>query len=155
MMKALWVLPIGLLVAGCGMLIPSTQAPPSEISLTATSEARVAESWTGAVLLEDGRCCAGGVVGETIQIAAAFSGQSPFAPILEMRALSHGYCLPDADLARAAWEPFVPNKTYPVQVFVNWTGFYVSVQFRDAEGNISPVFCDDISIEGNPPTPNP
>jgi hypothetical protein len=38
---------------------------------------------------------------------------------------------------------------------INWTGFYVSVQYRDAEGNLSPVVCDDISIEGHSPTPTP
>jgi hypothetical protein len=38
---------------------------------------------------------------------------------------------------------------------VNWTGFYVSVQYRDADGNLSPVYDDDVSVEGQPPTLTP
>jgi len=31
----------------------------------------------------------------------------------------------------------------------------VSVQYRDALGNLSPVYCDDISLEGMPAPPPP
>ena len=29
-------------------------------------------------------------------------------------------------------------------------GWYIAVQYRDASGNLSPVYCDDISVEGSP-----
>ena len=38
---------------------------------------------------------------------------------------------------------------------LNWVGFYQRVQYRDALGNLSSVYCDDISLEGNPPPPTP
>jgi hypothetical protein len=57
------------------------------------------------------------------------------------------------EMTQAQWEPFVRHRSFPVAVPANWTGFYVSVQFRDTRGNISPVYTDDISVEGMPPTP--
>ncbi|NTU79246.1 MAG: hypothetical protein HGA45_07555 [Chloroflexales bacterium] len=62
-----------------------------------------------------------------------------------------GGCVNEDDLAAITWEPFMPARQYPIQVAINWIGFYVTVQFRDDQGNLSPVFCDDISIEGSPP----
>lgn len=105
---------------------------------------------TGSVVLEGGRCCAGGIAGQTIQVMASFEASSPFGPVIEMRAAPWGYCLPEGDMDRLAWEPIQATKSYPVQVFINWTGFYVSAQFRDTQGNVSQVYCDDISIEGMP-----
>jgi hypothetical protein len=29
------------------------------------------------------------------------------------------------------------------------------VQYRDASGNVSPMYCDDISVEGMPAQPTP
>jgi len=57
----------------------------------------------------------------------------------------------------AAWEPFAPSKTFPIVVSINWTGFNLSVQFRDDHQNLSPIYCDDISVEGSarPPSVNP
>jgi hypothetical protein len=112
---------------------------------------------TGSVLLETGRCCAGGIAGETITVTAALEAESPVALVTEMRVRA-GTTVADEDaMAAAAWEPYVAQKDFPVEVFVNWTGFYVNIQFRDAEGNLSPVVYDDISIEGEPapPTPTP
>jgi hypothetical protein len=37
---------------------------------------------------------------------------------------------------------------YPVELAVNWTRYHASVQYRDAAGNLSPVYYDDISVEG-------
>jgi hypothetical protein len=51
----------------------------------------------------------------------------------------------------ASWERFAASKTFPVYVALNWVGFYVSAQFQDEHGNLSPVYCDDISVEGMPP----
>jgi hypothetical protein len=41
----------------------------------------------------------------------------------------------------------------PVHVALNWTGFYVCVQYQDEHGNVSPVYRDDISVEGVPRPP--
>ncbi len=66
----------------------------------------------------------------------------------------HGYLSLLADtkiplaLAEAAWEPFAGEKYYPWKVATNWIGVWIYVQFRDDQGNVSPIYSDDISIEG-------
>jgi hypothetical protein len=51
------------------------------------------------------------------------------------------------------WQPFVAQVDYPFRPPINWSGFYISVQYRDELGNLSPVYCDDISVEGMPAPP--
>ena len=68
-----------------------------------------------------------------------------------MRVRPTGGCSANQDMESAAWEPFAESKTFPVYVALNWVGFYVSAQFQDEHGNLSPVYCDDISVEGMPP----
>jgi len=62
-------------------------------------------------------------------------------------------CSAVTDLESADWEPFAASKTYPVPVVINWTGFYICVQYQDEHGNLSPVYGDDISVEGMPRRP--
>jgi len=109
----------------------------------------------GSVTIEDGHCCAGGVAGETIDVSVAFEAFSPLAEVTEMRLLSGGLQFEESDMAAADWEPFVTSKRLPVRVFINWSGYHVSVQYRDVDDNLSRVFHDDISIEGHPPPPTP
>jgi hypothetical protein len=54
-------------------------------------------------------------------------------------------------MEQAAWEPFVTQRSFPFTLAINWVGFYISAQYRDQHGNLSPAFCDDISLEGMPP----
>jgi hypothetical protein len=107
---------------------------------------------TGGVLIEDGQSAMGSTPGETIQATVTFTAASSAAPVSEMR-VSLG--CDEGLLAAASWESFVSQKDYPVQVFLGWVGWSVSVQYRDANGNISPMYCDDINVEGMvmPPTP--
>jgi len=69
------------------------------------------------------------------------------------RQTGHG-CSEDT-LAATPWEPLASLKSYPVQVIIIWVGWYISLQYRDTSGNISPMYCDDISVEGMPPQPMP
>ncbi len=112
-------------------------------------------SWPviGMVDIEAGICCVGGTVGETIQVNVTFDASSPYAEVTEMRTRTGGLSLSENEMADAEWEPFSHSKTFFVPVFINWVGFYVNVQFRDAQGNLSAVHYDDISVEGHPPTP--
>jgi len=111
---------------------------------------------SGTVLIEEGRCCVGGVAGSEIQIGVAFQAASFLGEGTQMRVLATGGgCHREDEMDEANWEPFVPAKTYPFYPPINWVGFYVSVQYRDTSGNISPVYCDDISVEGSPPLPTP
>ena len=70
-----------------------------------------------------------------------------------MRILARGSPATLEELSDVAWERFQPSKTFLADVALNWLGFYVSVQYRDAQGRQSPVYSDDISIEGFIPAP--
>jgi hypothetical protein len=81
-----------------------------------------------------------------------FAAQSPFGRVIEMRVKTGGNILDASEMEAVPWEPFVDDKVYEYEIFAaNWIGWWVNVQFRDAEGNLSPVIQDDISIEGYPP----
>lgn len=120
--------------------VPAGPAPESPVS--------------GGVLIEDGRSAAGGTAGDTINVSVSFNAVSTAADVTEMR-VRRGWCGTEADLAEIAWQPFATELSYPFVLPINWVGFYVSVQYRDALGNLSPVYCDDISLEGMPAPPPP
>jgi hypothetical protein len=104
------------------------------------------------VLIESGREATGGIAGETIQVEVGFSAASPYGKVERMRVRpAPGCSATQADMESAAWEPFAPSRSFPVRLAINWVGFYVSAQFQDEHGNLSPVYCDDISVEGMPP----
>ncbi len=107
----------------------------------------------GAVIIEGGRCCVGGTAGETIHLSVGFRASSPVAEVVEMRLRVGNMPYGEREMAQAAWEPFVRQRRFPIRIGLNWVGLYVSVQYRDAQGNVSQVFFDDISVEGMPPTP--
>lgn len=112
------------------------------------------DAFTGAVQIHGGACCAGGSVGDELDLRLTFAAYSPSAPVTAMRLRTNGVCFPEADLNRAVWQPFQTemNLRYRISA-INWVGLWVSVQYRDAKGNLSPVACDDISIEGMPAMP--
>ncbi len=123
---------------------PATQPPPGPTAYLPV---------TGSVLLEEGRCCVLGLAGNTVEIEAAFQASSTYAEVTEMRILARGSPATLEELSDVAWERFQPSKTFLADVALNWLGFYVSVQYRDAQGRQSPVYSDDISIEGFIPAP--
>jgi len=129
--------------------LPASETPtamtPVEVSVTAPV------SFTGAVQIAGGSCCIGSFDGETIQAQVSFSAASPFGSVSQMRVISG--CFADTDMESVAWEPFVDSKTLPVFVIINWSGFTVCVQYQDEYGNLSPVYRDDISVEGMPRAP--
>jgi hypothetical protein len=128
----------------------ATGQTPSPQALTASAKTKTAFPVTGSVLLEDGRCCAGGTAGSQVNVMAAFEAESPAGRVTGMRVSTAGGCRRDAASLDAPWEPFAAQKQFTTTLALNWVGFYVNVQFRDEAGNLSPVYCDDISLEGNP-----
>ncbi len=118
---------------------------PLEVSTTASLP------FTGAVQIAGGGCCIAGFDGETIQAQVSFTATSPFGRVSSMRVKSG--CSPDTDLESAEWEPFSDSKTYPVHVIINWSSYSICAQYRDEYGNLSPIYRDDISIEGMPRQP--
>jgi CSLREA domain-containing protein len=119
----------------------------------------ISKQVVGSVLIEDGICCVAGTAGETIDIDASFEATSPMWEVAEMRILSGSREFLPAEMESAPWEPFATQKTFSITVPLNWSGFYVYVQYRDSSGNLSPITSDDISVEGQPieppPTPTP
>jgi hypothetical protein len=111
-------------------------------------------SFTGEVQIAGGSCCIGGYAGETIQAQVSFSAASPFGRVSKMLVAS--WCRADMDPEGVDWEAFADSKTYPIHVPLNWSGFYLCVQYQDEQGNLSPVYRDDISVEGmlRPPLVN-
>lgn len=111
----------------------------------------------GEVLIEEDRCCVGGIAGDTVEIEAAFAASNPEsgAAVIEMRVRTGMGLMQENDLEEAEWEAFVQEKVFSYTLPLNWTGFYVCVQYRDADGLLSEVVCDDISVEGHAPSPTP
>lgn len=127
-----------------------TKKPIKTITRTPTKTATSLPSVTGAVLIHGGGCCMGGPVGTTISIDTAFSATSTAGAVTQMR-IAHLACNTTLDLSSAAWEPYVASKSFSYNIVaLNWVSYYVDVQYRDGAGNLSPVYCDDISIEGMP-----
>ena len=134
----------------------ATQVTPiltPEQNITPSMAPPVHGTVTRTVLIEGGICCIGGIAGEPLELDAAFTASSPAGEVTEMRVHTSGFCADETFLEQHTWEPFVPQSTYIYTPPINWSGFYVSVQFRDEFGNVSPVVCDDISVEGMPSDP--
>jgi hypothetical protein len=122
---------------------------------TAIAATRTAFPLTGSVVIAGGKCCAGGEVGATITVPVTFAASSPTGTVTEMRVSRSGGCPKDATTLDAPWEPFAASKDFPINVVINWSTFSISVQYRDDGGNLSPIYCADIGLEGNPPMPTP
>jgi hypothetical protein len=137
-------------------LVPlATDTRPDPVS-SATKQVGlpVKGSNQGSVLLQNGLCCIGGVVGTNVNLRKDFFAPSSFGPVIEMRRMEGSYCLSEVQLANAPWEPFIPSVTESYNITaINWIGHTISVQYRDNLGNLSPVICDDISVEGMPAPP--
>lgn len=127
---------------------------PSPI-LTALMATQLAFPVSGSVIIEGGSCCKGGLAGSTIQLNVVFDANSTAGKVTDMRVSSFMSCQKDTQALDAPWEPFVRSKNYATTLAINWVGWYISVQYRDDQGNLSPVYCDDISLEGSPPQPTP
>ena len=135
---------------------PEPTDTPGPVGPTITPSTQTSQV-TGAVLLEDGRCCVGGIEGSTVNIKVTFEAQSLAGEVTDMRVArtgGGGKCLTESEMNTVPWETLAAEKTYPFGgIPINWIGWYVSVQYRDTQGNLSPVYCDDISIEGMPRPP--
>ena len=116
---------------------------------TAAAATQTAYPVSGSVQIEGGRCCAGGTAGTTIQLQVDFQAASRTGEVIEMK-VQVGPCVRKPSDLESSWEPFQPQRTYETTLALNWVGWSISVQYRDSAGNLSPVYCDDISLEGSP-----
>jgi hypothetical protein len=136
-----------------GVVNPATplEKLPSPV-LTALAATRTAFPVSGSVLIEGGRCCAGGLAGSKINLKVEFQASSTAGAVKEMKIQpGGGVCVKDPAQLKGEWEAFQPSRSYEASLAINWVGWWVSVQYRDSAGNLSPVYCDDISLEGSPP----
>lgn len=125
---------------------PLAQQPP--FVRTAVAATQRAYPVTGSVQIEGGRSAAGGTVGSQITLKAQYSAASPAGKVTQMRTQATSSCRQPT--LTATWEAFAVEKSFTTTLPLNWVGFYVAAQFRDEKGNLSPVYCDDISLEGAP-----
>jgi hypothetical protein len=107
----------------------------------------------GSLLINDGRCCIGATAGETVLIPVVFQAASPAAEVTQMRYRAGSISSTEQDLSETEWEPFSPQKVFEYIPPLNWSAFYVTVQYRDALGNASPAYSTDVSVEGMPAGP--
>jgi len=152
----IFALPGSVVLSVSGVVLPTTRLEklPAPL-LTAIAATRASAPLTGSVLIAEGRCCAGGTAGSTISLPVTFKAASPAAKVTEMRVQTGGGCQKNEPALNAPWEPFQEVKSYPARLTINWVGWWINVQYRDAAGNLSPVYCDDISLEGSPVRPTP
>jgi hypothetical protein len=130
-------------------LAPS-ESPLSIFTLEPTPATPPAELVVGAVAVAGGRSAMGGYAGDSIQIPVDYTASSPLGKVTQMRGGLVGSCSTDLiSIESFPWETFTGQKTFTMILPINWVGFYTAVQYRDNQGNVSPVYCDDISVEGN------
>lgn len=115
---------------------------------TAVASTRIAYPLKGSVRIQAGRQI-GGIEGVPMDIPVEFEATSPHAPVTEMR-IADKFETPD-EMSFRQWEPYAPHKifSYTPPGF-NFFSFVVGVQFRDAKGNLSPIYVDTITVEGMP-----
>jgi hypothetical protein len=111
----------------------------------------------GSLEIENGKCCVGGIAGESTMIRVALLAESPYGEVTGMRVSAGGTPRSSQALEQVPWQPYLHSISFEIPIATNWTGFYVQAQFKDALGNLSPVYIDDISVEGmpSPLTPTP
>ncbi len=127
---------------------PVAQLP--EKIQAAVAAARAVYPVTGSIAVAGGRrCCMAGTGGEILNIPVSFKAASPLAPVTEMRISER--CRREEDMAAFPWEPLTATKSLPYRLpGNNWYTFEVGVQYRDAKGNLSEVYCDELAVEGMP-----
>lgn len=128
-----------------------TPIPPSSPAKmnAATQTALTGSPVQGGVVINEGRPM-GALAGTAIEIPTVFSASSAAGEVTGMRTRAAMYCVTPDEIALEPWQPFVRAKTFTFTPPINWVGFYVTVQYRDSAGNLSPLYCDDISVEGMP-----
>jgi hypothetical protein len=142
---------------------PATAAPTTTVTNTVPAtvtedgatrtlpEPAATPQVTGSLTIEEGRCCAGGVAGEPLAIDVAFSASSSAGEVTEMRThTANSGCADATQMEGESWQPFAPTATFSFTPPINWVTFYVTVEFRDGAGNLSPAYCGSVAVEGEP-----
>jgi len=147
-------------VSATPLTVYPTTRQLSRTEIAATQTAFANDHVTGSIQINGQNLdTVGAAAGSTLDVVVSFKAASPFADVTEMRISDEGYGpfpVTDAngiitcgtnDLGNP-WQPLLPSRTYPIGVPVNWSAFSIAVQYKDRLGNISPVYCDTLQIEG-------
>ena len=128
---------------------PIASQPPAIQTIIA--QARAAFPVRGKIQVGE-QSTIGGKAGTTLNIKVKFEASSSLADVTDMRVKQSpmGRCLTPEEMSDAPWERFVAEKTYTYTMPINWSTFKLHAQYRDAKGNLSPVFCGEVAVEGNP-----
>lgn len=127
----------------------ATTAAPEIPVITFTPSPTATTIVYGSVVIEDGICCAGGLAGDEIEINVAFEAFSDAGEVVEMRLVTTFSRPGENRLVEEDWVPYESEMTFSTQLAVNWVGWWIGVQYRDDLGNLSPIYYDDISLEGH------
>lgn len=158
MIKALGGSILFLFLAACrlapaaptGTTTPPDTPTPAPITVLADPNL---SAFQAEIILEEGRCCAGGTMGHDILVRAAYIAASPTGAVTHLRTMGRygGGCAAQEEMDQLAWKPYMAEEAFPVTLRSGFVGFYLTAQFADDQGNLSPVVCADISVEGMPP----
>lgn len=168
------MLGFSILLSACGTGVGTTATPISKATIEVPAEIPTipypyptldivptgvtpSVTFTGSVTIEQGMSMVGTVIGGKIDMWVWFEAESSAAPVSEMRVDdgTSGGCRDEKSMAAFPWRSRTLELTYSTTASSGIQSYYVSAQYRDNAGNVSPVYCDDISIEGMPPTPEP
>ena len=128
----------------------ATRGPPRITQSVGTVQPTPYQPVRGSVEIEAGACCVGGKAGDPLEIETTFQASSPLGEVTQMRVRFGNRPFAEEELSIEEWEPFVQLKSFPIEIAMNWVGYYVSVQYMDESGQLSAIFHDDISVEGLP-----
>ncbi|MGD8604985.1 MAG: hypothetical protein PVF49_10490 [Anaerolineales bacterium] len=128
--------------------VVTTSAPRSPV-ITSTPSPTAHTIVYGSVEIEDGICCAGGQAGDTIQLSVAFGSASSAGEVVEMRYVTASTRADNERMQEEEWVPYEAELSFSTRLAINWVGWWISVQYRDDQGNVSPIYYDDISLEGH------
>lgn len=128
---------------------PIAAQPPAIQTIIA--QARAAFPVIGSVKVGN-QSMMGGKAGTTVDIPVHFEATSPSGAVVEMRVKRYamGRCLTPEEMVDTTWESFAADKVYQATIALNFSTFKLHVQYRDAKGNLSQVYCGEVTLEGSP-----
>jgi hypothetical protein len=140
-----------IIIAACNQTGGSVeiQTDPSN-DLTSASLISEGSDISGSVELNNGACCTGGTIGDEVIVSAKISLDNRQQETTLMRTALSTSCLSADGLTDAEWIPFQSQQVSSYVAISGWIGIYFNVQFMNETGEISQIFCDDISVEGLP-----
>ena len=125
---------------------------PTPVHVTIPADPNLS-AFQAEIILEDGRCCAGGIMGHEILVHTKYIAASPAGAVTRMRTIGRygSGCAAQEEIEQLVWQSYSAEEAFPVTLRSGFIGFYLTAQFADDQGNFSPVVCADISVEGMPP----